>query len=67
MWEHRFRHLPVSEERSHLKGILLDEGLLQHALDITGKVATRSKLAKQKAVSQIMTQAFLAAHLAIEI
>ena len=67
MSEHRFRHVPVSEDGVHLKGILSDRDLLQHAPDITGKVTTRSQPAEQKTVSQIMTRVVLAAYPDIEI
>ncbi len=67
MCQHRFRHLPVSEDGVHLKGILSDRDLLQHAPDITGKVTTRSQPVEQKTVSQIMTRMVLAAYPDIEI
>ncbi len=67
MCQHRFRHMPVSEDGVHLKGMLSDRDLLQHAPDITGKVATRSQPAEYKTVSQIMTRVVLAAYPDIEI
>ena len=53
MCEHRFRHVPVSEDGTHLKGMLSDRDLLQYAPDITARVATASQPAEQKTVSQI--------------
>lgn len=67
MCQHRFRHLPVSEDGVHLKGILSDRDLLQHAPDISGKVTTRSQPSEHKTVSQIMTRVVLAAYPDIEI
>lgn len=67
MCQHRFRHMPVSEDGVHLKGMLSDRDLLQHAPDITGKVTTRSQPAEYKTVSQIMTRVVLAAYPDIEI
>ena len=67
MCEHRFRHVPVSEDGVHLKGMLSDRDLLRHAPAITGNTMGKLQPAEHKTISEIMTRVVLAASPEIEI